>query len=62
MGSIQAKVPHAQGRKRGTVLGEGQIRRSSFLEVSADLLGLSKAAVEEQKPAGTIRIWPLDRY
>jgi len=61
-GMVYAKVPHAVGSKRGTVLSEGTISTRTMIDVAADALGLSRAQIAEQQPAGTIRVAPLDRY
>ena len=61
-GTVYAKVPHAMGPKRGTVLSEGTITTRTMVDVAADVIGLSRAQIAEQQPAGTIRLGPMDRY
>jgi hypothetical protein len=61
-GTVFAKVTHAQGAKRGTVLTEGAITTRTCVDVAADVVGLSRAQIAEKQPAGTVRLQPIDRY
>jgi len=61
-GTVYVKATHGQGPKRGTVLTDGVLSTRTMTEVAADLIGLSRAQVAEQLPAGTIRIAPLGCY
>eukprot|EP00747_Dinoflagellata_sp_TGD_P184074 gnl/TRDRNA2_/TRDRNA2_39404_c0_seq1.p1 gnl/TRDRNA2_/TRDRNA2_39404_c0~~gnl/TRDRNA2_/TRDRNA2_39404_c0_seq1.p1 ORF type:complete len:294 (-),score=54.61 gnl/TRDRNA2_/TRDRNA2_39404_c0_seq1:1-882(-) len=61
-GKVSAKVPHAVGDKRGTVLSDGTATTMKYTDVAADLVGLSRAQISEKMPAGTVRFSPIERY
>eukprot|EP00959_Pyramimonas_sp_CCMP1952_P339974 7120022-Pyramimonas_sp.AAC.1 len=55
-GKVILKVPHGRGKERGVILSEGTLALKTVVNYDADLIGLSKANVNEVRPCGIVRI------